>query len=67
VSPRSAPHPTNHSAATSPDTPTPQRPNATPPQFFQKDNSSMNDAFMLATGVAALYLVFKVFEQIETL
>jgi hypothetical protein len=36
-------------------------------QFFQKDNNTMNDAFMVATGVAALYLVYKVFEQIETL
>jgi hypothetical protein len=36
-------------------------------QFFQKQDNNMNDAFMLATGVAALYLVFKVFEQLETL
>jgi hypothetical protein len=26
----------------------------------------MSDAFMLATGVAALYLVYKVFEQLES-
>jgi hypothetical protein len=36
-------------------------------QFFQKQDNGMNDAIMLATGVAALYLVFKVFEQLETL
>jgi hypothetical protein len=36
-------------------------------QFFQKNDNTMNDAFMIATGVAALYLVYKVFEQIETL
>lgn len=37
------------------------------PQFFQKQDNGMSDAFMLATGVAALYLVYKVFESIETL
>jgi hypothetical protein len=36
-------------------------------QFFQKQDNTMNDAFMIATGVAALYLVYKVFEQLETL
>ena len=36
-------------------------------QFFQKNDNTMNDAFMIATGVAALYLVYKVFEQLETL
>jgi hypothetical protein len=36
-------------------------------QFFQKNDNQMNDAFMIATGVAALYLVYKVFEQLETL
>eukprot|EP00775_Hariotina_reticulata_P008669 gene8668-8850_t len=38
-----------------------------PTKFFQKQDSTMNDAFMIATGVAALYLVYKVFEQLETL
>lgn len=38
-----------------------------PLQFFQKNDNTMNDAFMVATGVAALYLVYKVFEQLETL
>lgn len=38
-----------------------------PTRFFQKQDNTMNDAIMLALGVAALYLVFKVFEQIETL
>lgn len=38
-----------------------------PTRFFQKNDNTMNDAFMIATGVAALYLVYKVFEQIETL
>jgi hypothetical protein len=36
-------------------------------QFFQKDDNDKNDVIMLATGVAALYLVFKIFEQLETL
>jgi hypothetical protein len=36
-------------------------------QFFQKNDNGMNDAIMLAMGVSALYLVFKVFEQLETL
>lgn len=40
---------------------------ATVLQFFQKNDNQMNDAFMIATGVAALYLVYKVFEQLETL
>eukprot|EP00878_Enallax_costatus_P002330 GHUV01002505.1.p1 GENE.GHUV01002505.1~~GHUV01002505.1.p1 ORF type:complete len:290 (+),score=54.25 GHUV01002505.1:90-959(+) len=38
-----------------------------PTKFFQKNDNQMNDAIMLALGVAGLYLVFKVFEQLETL
>jgi hypothetical protein len=38
-----------------------------PTRFFQKNDNQMNDAVMLALAVAGLYLVFKVFEQLETL
>lgn len=37
------------------------------PQFFQKNDNGMNDVIMLGLGVSALYLVFKVFEQLETM
>lgn len=36
-------------------------------QFFQKNDNQMNDAIMLSLGVAGLYLVFKVFEQLEAI
>lgn len=39
-----------------------------PTRFFQSQGGQQRqDAFMLATAVAALYLVFKVFESLETL
>uniref|UniRef100_A0A383VL89 Uncharacterized protein n=1 Tax=Tetradesmus obliquus TaxID=3088 RepID=A0A383VL89_TETOB len=38
-----------------------------PTRFFQKNDNGMNDVIMLGLGVSALYLVFKVFEQLETM
>jgi hypothetical protein len=36
-------------------------------QFFQKQDNTMNDAVMIALAVSGLYLVFKVFETLETM
>lgn len=38
-----------------------------PTKFFQKQDNTMNDAVMIALAVSGLYLVFKVFETLETM